>query len=119
LAYLLDHLPPNLHLIIATRADPPLPLARLRARGQLVELRLVDLRIVRDDRFLEPGDDLGLTDTDTAALLSRTEGWIAGLQIAAIIAAPVRRLHVYCDFTGSHRYVLITKKRCSNGSQPR
>ncbi len=85
-AFLLDHLPPQLHLVIATRVDPPLPLARLRARGELVEVRAADLRFGPDEAAAYLGDVMGLTLTDgeVAALEGRTEGWIAALQLAAL-----------------------------------
>ena len=86
LAFLLDHLPPQMHLVIATREDPHLPLARLRARGQLTELRAADLRFTPAEAagFLNQVMGLALSADDIAALETRTEGWIAGLQLAAI-----------------------------------
>jgi len=86
LAFLLEHLPPRMHLVIATREDPNLPLARLRARGQLAELRAADLRFTPDEaaEFLEGVMKLDLSAEDIAALETRTEGWIAGLQLAAL-----------------------------------
>jgi LuxR family transcriptional regulator, maltose regulon positive regulatory protein len=86
LAFLLEHLPPQVHLVIATREDPHLPLARLRARGHLTELRAADLRFTSSEaaEFLNQVMGLGLTADDIAALESRTEGWIAGLQLAAL-----------------------------------
>ena len=85
-AFLLEHLPPQIHLVIATRADPPLPLARLRARGELVEVRAADLRFAPDEAAAYLGDVMGLTLTaaEVAALEGRTEGWIAALQLAAL-----------------------------------
>src|SRR5688572_2470134 len=85
-AFLLDHLPPQIHLVIATRVDPPLPLARLRARGELVEVRASDLRFARDETAAYLSDVMGLTLTagEVAALAGRTEGWIAALQLAAL-----------------------------------
>ena len=85
-AFLLDHLPPQVHLVIATRVDPPLPLARLRARGELVEIRAADLRFAPDEARTYLGDVMGLTLTadEVAALEARTEGWIAALQLAAL-----------------------------------
>ena len=109
LAFLLQHLPPQMHLVIATREDPPLPLARLRARGQLVELRAADLRFTPAEAaaFLNQQMGLKLSPEEVAALEARTEGWIAGLQLAALsmqgrtdTAAFVR------SFAGSHRFVL-------------
>ena len=86
LAFLVEHLPPHLHLVIATREDPALPLARLRGRGQLTELRAADLRFTPSEAadFLNQVMGLNLSADDVAALETRTEGWIAGLQLAAI-----------------------------------
>ena len=108
-AYLVDHLPPRLHLIIAGREDPLLPLPRLRARAELNELRAPDLRFTTDESalFLNGTRALGLSPEDVAALETSTEGWIAGLQLAAVSlegrpdpAALIR------TFSGSHRFVL-------------
>jgi LuxR family maltose regulon positive regulatory protein len=109
LMFLLEHLPPQVHLIIATRADPPLPLARLRARGQLIELRIAELRFRVDEAgaFLEEVMGLHLTPQDVTTLQTRTEGWIAGLQLAAL---SLQGRHDVSDFiptfTGSHHFVL-------------
>ncbi len=86
LTFLLEHLPPNMHLIIATREDPSLPLARLRVRDQLNELRSTDLRFSPSEaaEFMNQMMGLNLSVEDIAALENRTEGWIAGLQLAAI-----------------------------------
>ncbi len=86
LTFLLDHLPPQMHLVIATREDPPLPLARLRARGHLSELRATDLRFTPSEAaaFLNQEMGLNLSVEDITALERRTEGWIAGLQLAAL-----------------------------------
>lgn len=109
LGFLLDHLPPQLHLAIATRSDPPLSLARLRSRGELTELRAADLRFTPEEAadFLNQVMNLGLSADDIAALATRTEGWIAGLQLAGLslrehedASASIRA------FTGSHRFVL-------------
>src|SRR5689334_612421 len=83
MAFLVEHLPPNVHLVIATRADPPLPLARLRARGELVEVRAADLRFT-DAEAAEYLADLALADADVAVLAERTEGWAAALQLAGL-----------------------------------
>ncbi len=109
LTFLLEHLPPEMHLIIATRADPPLPLARLRARGQLTELRAAELRFRADeaDAFLEQVMGLHLTPQDVATLQTRTEGWIAGLQLAALSLQGRTTVSAFLPaFTGSHRFVL-------------
>ena len=109
LTFLLEHLPAQLHLVIATRDDPDLPLARFRARGQLTELRAADLRFSTSEaaEFLNRVMGLDLTPADILALETRTEGWIAGLQLAAISiqgqADPQSRIK---SFTGSHRFVL-------------
>src|SRR5215208_5288631 len=86
LAFLMERLPPQMHLIIATREDPQLPLARLRGRGQLGELRAADLRFTPSEaaEFLKGVMGLNLSEEDVAALETRTEGWIAGLQLAAL-----------------------------------
>jgi len=109
LTFFLDHLPPNLHLVIATRADPPLPVARLRGRGQLTELRLVDLRFTHDEaaEFLAQVMGLTLAANDVAVLASRTEGWIAGLQMAALSLREKEDVSRFvAAFTGSNRYIL-------------
>ncbi len=86
LAFLLEHLPRNMHMIITSRADPSLPLARLRARREMTELRAHDLRftITESTAFLNEVMKIGVVAEDVAALDSRTEGWIAGLQLAAL-----------------------------------
>src|SRR5512137_1165886 len=86
LSFLLEHLPPHMHLVITTREDPHLPLARLRARGQLTELRAADLRFTPGEaaEFLNRAMSLNLSAENVAALETRTEGWIAGLQLAAL-----------------------------------
>jgi LuxR family maltose regulon positive regulatory protein len=109
LSFLLARLPRQMHLIIATREDPHLPLARLRARGQLIELRAADLRFTSSEaaEFLNQVMGLELLAEDIAALETRTEGWIAGLHLAAV--SMHRREDVTSfvrSFTGSHRFVL-------------
>src|SRR5256714_9844750 len=86
LTYLVEHLPPQMHLIIATREDPDLPLARLRARGHLTELRATDLRFTASEAagFLTQVMGLNLSTEDIAALEDRTEGWIPGLKLLAL-----------------------------------
>ncbi|MPZ97596.1 MAG: helix-turn-helix transcriptional regulator, partial [Propionibacteriales bacterium] len=86
MTFLLDHLPPQVHVVISTRADPALPLARLRARGELVEVRVADLRFTGDEAtaYLNDVSKLGLEPADVAALETRTEGWAAALQLAAL-----------------------------------
>jgi LuxR family maltose regulon positive regulatory protein len=109
LTFLLDHLPPQMHLIITTREDPNLPLARYRSRGQMMELRAADLRFTPTEsaEFLNQVMGLSLSTEDISALETRTEGWIAGLQLAAISmqgrADPGRFIQA---FTGSHHFIL-------------
>ncbi|MDA0242594.1 MAG: LuxR C-terminal-related transcriptional regulator [Chloroflexi bacterium] len=112
LAFLLQHLPPQMHLIIATREDPQLPLARLRGRGQLTELRAQALRFTPSEaaEFLTQVMGLTLTAAEIAALETRTEGWIAGLQLAALSMQGQQGHKETADFiqsfTGSHHFVL-------------
>ena len=108
--FLLEHLPPQMHLVIATREDPlALPLARLRARGQLAELRAADLRFAPSEaeKFLNWGMALNLPAADVSALETRTEGWIVGLQLAAISLQGHKDATGFIQsFTGSHHFVL-------------
>jgi LuxR family maltose regulon positive regulatory protein len=109
LTFLLEHQPPQMHLVLATREDPQLPLARLRARGQLTELRLADLRFSPAEaaEFLNQAMGLNLSAEDIAALEARTEGWIAGLQLAAISMQGQKDATGFIQsFTGSHQFVL-------------
>jgi LuxR family maltose regulon positive regulatory protein len=109
LAFLLEHLPARMRLVIATREDPLLPLARMRAKGELVELRAADLRFSHDEAadFLGRVMGLELTAKDIAALENRTEGWIAGLQLAALSMQGQKDIAGFVRaFTGSHRFVL-------------
>ncbi|HET6919019.1 MAG TPA: AAA family ATPase, partial [Jiangellaceae bacterium] len=110
--FLLDHLPDHLHLVMATRADPPLPVARLRGRGQLTEVRAADLRFTPSEarEFLNQVMGLELTEADVDALEDRTEGWIAGLQLAALSLRGIEDRGEVADFiqafTGSNRFVI-------------
>ena len=107
--YLIDHLPPHLHLVMATRADPPLPLARLRARGHLTEIRAADLRFNSEEvmAFLTHELGEGLSTEDVATLETRTEGWIAGLQLAALSMQRRKDIAGFLSaFSGSHRYII-------------
>jgi len=109
LTFLIEHLPPQMHLVIITREDPRLPLARLRVRGQLTELRAADLRFTPAEaaEFLNQVVGLNLSEEDIAALETRTEGWIAGLQLAAIsMRGHADATSFITSFTGSHRFVL-------------
>lgn len=109
LTFLLEHLPPQMHLVIATREDPQLPLARLRAGGQLTELRVTDLRFTSSEvgGFLNQVMELNLAAEDIAALERRTEGWIVGLQLAAISMQGHQDTASFIkSFTGSHHFVM-------------
>ncbi|NNJ11360.1 LuxR family transcriptional regulator [Chloroflexales bacterium ZM16-3] len=109
LGVLVEHLPAQLHLVIATREDPPLPLARLRARDQLSELRASDLRFTPDEAamFLNQVMGLDLAAEHVAALEARTEGWIAGLQLAALSLREREDVPGFIRaFAGDNRYIL-------------
>lgn len=107
--FFINHLPPSLHLIIATRTDPPFPISRLRARGQLAEMRVDDLRFTTDEAlvFLNDSMNLNLPHSDIETLETRTEGWIAGLQLAALSMQGRVDTHEFIkNFTGSQHFVL-------------
>ena len=107
--FLLEHLPPGLHPVLASRADPPLALARLRARGQLAELRAAELRFSADEAaaMLREVAGADLSDAAVAALAARAEGWAAGLQLAGLSLRGQEDVAGFvAAFTGSHRYVL-------------
>ena len=109
MSFLLDHLPPRLHVVIASRADPPLPLPRMRARGDLVEVRAADLRFTPDEAAAYLNDAMGLelTPEDVTALEGRTEGWIAALQLAALSMAGRDDVGTFiAGFAGDDRYVV-------------
>lgn len=109
MSYLLDHIPATLHVIIATRADPPLQLGRLRAYGQMLELRTQDLRFNPEEAvvFLNEVMRLGLSAEDIEALETRTEGWVVGLKMAAISLKGNENASEFIQaFSGSHRYIL-------------
>lgn len=109
MAFFLDHLPANLHLVISTRTDPPIPLPRLRARDQILELRAADLRFTGEEigSFFLQRAGLELPEADLRALESRTEGWVAGLQLAALAIGrqedASRFIH---NFAGDNRYIV-------------
>jgi LuxR family maltose regulon positive regulatory protein len=108
-AFMLDHLPPGMHLIISTRTDPPLSLARLRSRQQLAEIRTSHLRFYLDEttEFLNQVMELNIKEDDIESLATRTEGWIAGLQLAALSMQGRQNLSQFVrSFTGSHRYIM-------------
>jgi len=109
MAFLLEHLPPQVHLVIGTRADPGLPLARLRARGELVEIRADDLRFTAEEAaaYLNETMGLALTPQDVAALEVRTEGWIAALQLAALSMQGRDDVAGFlAGFAGDDRYIV-------------
>jgi LuxR family maltose regulon positive regulatory protein len=109
MAFLLEHLPPRAHVVIAGRADPPFPLARMRASGELVEIRAADLRFTPDEAAAYLGDAVGpdLAPADVAALEERTEGWIAALQLAALSLRGRSDISgVVARFAGTDRYVV-------------
>ncbi|MFU8771134.1 MAG: hypothetical protein ACNA8H_01805, partial [Anaerolineales bacterium] len=109
LATLIERMPPQMHLVIATRSDPPFPLAQLRARDQMVEVRLDHLRFSLDEAaaFMQGIGGLHLTQAEVAAVAERTEGWAAGLQMASLAMRGRTDLVKYIqDFTGSHRYIM-------------
>jgi LuxR family maltose regulon positive regulatory protein len=111
LTFLLDHLPPQIQIIIASRADPPMPLARLRAGNRMTEIRADDLRFTPGEvaAFLNDGMGLHLSPDDVAALEARTEGWIVGLQLAGLSLQgrdETAQHRFVSAFTGSQRYIL-------------
>ncbi len=109
LTFLLEHMPPQMHVLITTREDPNLPLSRLRARRQLTELRATDLRFTPSEaaEFLNQVMNLDLSAEHITALEIRTEGWIAGLQLAAISMQGHQDItHFIQSFTGTHHFIL-------------
>ena len=108
-ALLLEQCPPQLHVVIATRADPPLPLARLRGRGDLAEIRVANLRFTPEEAatYLNESMGLGLTADHVAALEDRTEGWIAALQLVALTLQGRDDVAGFiADFAGDDRYIV-------------
>jgi len=110
LTFLLSHMPPRLHLVLITRADPPWPLYRLRGRGQITEIRALDLRFTQEetDAFLNQAMQLAISPEEVAILERRTEGWIASLQLVALaMQSPLAsdRHAFVTSFAGSDRYV--------------
>jgi LuxR family maltose regulon positive regulatory protein len=109
LAFLLEHTPPQMHLALLSRTDPPLPLSRLRVRDQIVDIRADQLRFTLDEIaiFLNEVMGLKLSTEDVAAMDARTEGWIASLQLAALSMQSSRDIHGFITaFAGSHRYIM-------------
>ena len=111
ISFLIDHLPPQMHLVIAGRIDPSLPLSRLRANCQMTEIRVDDLRFTSGEAatFLNQVMGFDLSPQDIAALETRTEGWIAGLQLAALSIRGLKGSSEIIDFinsfTGSNHYI--------------
>ena len=111
MAFLLDHLPPNLHVVITTRADPDLPLARLRARGELVEIRARDLRFTEEETaaYVTEVGGVDIERADVATLTDRTEGWAAALQLATLSLQGRDDVTAFvAGFAGDDRYVPTT-----------
>jgi LuxR family maltose regulon positive regulatory protein len=109
MSFLLEHLPPQIHLVVGSRADPALPLARLRARGELTEIRAADLRFTPGEAaaYLNEAMGLALTAADVAALEGRTEGWIAALQLAALSLQGREDTAAFiAGFAGDDRYIV-------------
>jgi LuxR family maltose regulon positive regulatory protein len=123
LSFLLEHLPPQLHIVLASRTDPPFQLSRLRARGQLAELRAAELRLnlTETNTFLHTVMGLDLPTDAITALESRTEGWVAGLQLAGLSLRGRTDISTFlAAFTGSHRFVLdyLSEEVLSHQSAP-
>jgi LuxR family transcriptional regulator, maltose regulon positive regulatory protein len=118
LAFFLDHMPPRMHVALGSPADPLLPIARMRARGEVLELRAGDLRFTPDEAsdFLRSMTGLGLQQSDVAALEQRTEGWVAGLKLAALHMQGLDDVRGFIDaFSGDHRYITdYLSRRCSS-----
>jgi len=109
IAFLLEHLPPQLHLAIASRIDPPLPLARWRVRNQLTQLGATDLcfTLAETTAFINQSMQLSLSQEQVAAIQARTEGWVAGLQLAALSMRDVKDISAFvASFTGDRHYIL-------------
>jgi LuxR family maltose regulon positive regulatory protein len=109
IAYILEHPPEDLHIVIGSRSDPPLPLARLRARGQLLEIRTDGLRFRADEatQFLNEIMQLALSPDQIIALEERTEGWVAGLQLVALsLSGRADKEQAIASFSGSHRFLV-------------
>jgi LuxR family transcriptional regulator, maltose regulon positive regulatory protein len=121
MTFLIENRPPRLHLIILTRADPPLPLSRLRASGELLELRAADLGFGPDEAeiYLNQVMGLQLTAANISELVRRTEGWVAGLQMAALAIRDQADVPGFiAGFTGSNRYVIDYLAEEVLGRQP-
>jgi LuxR family maltose regulon positive regulatory protein len=109
ITFILDHQPPQMHLLLNTRIDPPLPMSKLRARGQLNELRQADLRFSEEETvaFLKQSSGIELSPKDANLLVNRTEGWITGLQMAALSMRNKKDTSRFVEnFNGSHEYIV-------------
>ena len=107
--YFIEHLPPHIHLVIVSRADPPLPLARFRGRAMMLEIHTDDLRFTQDDtaNLLKELKMPGLSAEDLTALNERTEGWVTGLKMAALSMREQKDIPAFiATFTGSQRYIM-------------
>jgi len=121
MAFVLEHQPPQLHLILATRVDPPLPVAQLRAGGRLAELRAADLRFRPEEAaaYLNGAMVLGLSEQDVATLGERTEGWIAALQLAALSLQGREQAGAFiAEFAGDDHYIVDYLAEEVLGRQP-
>ena len=109
MTFLLEHLPPQVHVVLASRSDPPLPLARMRARGELLEIRAADLRFTPQEASTYFREAMGLSSTraDVDAWNTRTEGWIAALQLAALSMQGRDDVSAFvASFAGDDRFVV-------------
>jgi LuxR family maltose regulon positive regulatory protein len=107
--YLLSYLPQKLHLVLSTRADPPLSFSRLRAQGELLEIRMRDLRFTDEEskQFFQSETDITISDQSITQLTERTEGWISGLQMASLSLRGKENVEeTIQSFSGSHKYIL-------------
>ena len=107
--FIIDYMPDNMHLVMITRSDPPLPLARLRVRSEITEVRAADLRFSEAETksFFNDLMDLNLSEDEVAALENRTEGWIASLQLAGLSMQGIKDKKKFISaFSGSHRFII-------------
>ena len=107
--YLLNYLPINMHLVISTRSDPPINISRLRAQGELVEIRMEQLRFNEEEvrQFFQEYGEINISAENVSRLTKRTEGWISGLQMACLSLRGTRDVQQFVDsFSGSHKYIL-------------
>lgn len=108
-SFLLERMPPHMHLVVLTRSDPPLPLSRMRSRNQIMDIRIDQLRFTPDevDIFMNEVMGLQLSTDDISIMETRTEGWAAGLQLAALSIQGSKDIHAFINaFAGSHYYIM-------------